>query len=47
MWVDRYKKKPYCRRVVYISKKISKELNDYTYRLFNKTEMDLVKKLNP
>ena len=47
MWVDRYKKKPYCRRVVYISKKISKELNDYTYRLFNKTEMDLIKQLNP
>ncbi len=47
MWVDRYKKKPYCRRVVYISKKISKELNDYTYKLFNKTEMDLIKKLNP
>lgn len=47
MWVDRYKKKPYCRRVVYISKKISKELNDYTNRIFNKTEMDLIKKLNP
>jgi hypothetical protein len=47
MWVDKYKKKPYCRRVVYISKKISKELNDYTYKIFNKTEMDLIKKLNP
>ena len=47
MWVDKYKKKPYCRRVVYISKKISKELNDYTYKIFNKTEMDLIKRLNP
>ncbi|HPS56557.1 MAG TPA: hypothetical protein PK514_00490 [Spirochaetota bacterium] len=47
MWVDKYKKKPYCRRVVYISKKISKELNDYTYKIFNKKEMDLIKKFNP
>lgn len=47
MWVDNYKKKPYCRRIVYISKKVSKELNDYTYKIFNKKEMDLIKKLNP
>ena len=47
MWVDRYGKKPYCRRIIYISKDISKELNDYTHTIFNKTEIDLIKKLNP
>ena len=47
MWVDNYKKRPFCRRVVYISKQISKDLNDYTYKIFNKKEMDLIKKLNP
>ena len=47
MWVDRYEKKPYCRRIIYISKQISKELNEYTYTMFNKTEIELIKKMNP
>ncbi|HOP28836.1 MAG TPA: hypothetical protein P5120_09335 [Spirochaetota bacterium] len=47
MWVDRYENKPYCRRIIYISKDISKELNDYTNTIFNKTEIELMKKLNP
>lgn len=47
MWVDNYKKRPYCRRVIYISKKISRELNEYTAKIFNKTELDLIKKINP
>lgn len=47
MWVDRYEKKPYCRRIIYISKKISKELNEYTSTIFNKTEIELLKKMNP
>ncbi|HOP61972.1 MAG TPA: hypothetical protein PK358_06310 [Spirochaetota bacterium] len=47
MWVDRYEKRPYCRRIIYISKEISKELNDYTNSIFNKTEIELIKQLNP
>lgn len=47
MWIDRYEKKPYCRRIIYISKKISKELNDYTNTIFNKTELELLKQMNP
>ena len=47
MWIDRYEKKPYCRRIIYISKDIAKELNDYTNTIFNKTEIELMKKLNP
>lgn len=47
MWIDRYEKKPYCRKIIYISKAISKELNEYTSTIFNKTELDLLKQINP
>ncbi|MCU0847644.1 MAG: hypothetical protein MUD12_07125 [Spirochaetes bacterium] len=47
MWVDRYEKKPYCRRIVYVSKDIVKELNEYQNKVFNKTEQELIRKLNP
>jgi len=47
MWVDRYEKKPFCRKIIYISKPISKELNEYTGTIFNKTEIELLKKMNP
>lgn len=47
MWVDRYEKKPFCRKIIYISKKYSKELNDYRNTIFNKTEIELIKKMNP
>lgn len=46
MWVDRYENKPYCRRIIYVSKDIAKELDDYVYKMFNKVEIDLIKKLN-
>jgi len=47
MWVDNYKKRPYCRRVIYISRKISKEVSTYTSNIFNRTELDLIKRINP
>jgi len=47
MWVDRYQKKPYCRRIIYISKQLSRELNEYTNTIFNKTEIEIMKKMNP
>jgi hypothetical protein len=47
MWIDQYDKKPFCRRIIYISKKISVEQNDYTNSILNKTELELLKKLNP
>jgi hypothetical protein len=47
MWVDQYERKSFCRRIVYISKKVSSELNEYTYSIFNKTEIDLIKNMNP
>lgn len=47
MWVDNYRKKPFCRRITYISRKIAKDLNEYTAKLFNKTEREILKSLNP
>ena len=47
MWVDRYEKKPFCRRITYIGKDIVKELNQYLSDLFNKAELELIRKMNP
>jgi len=47
MWVDQYERKPFCRRIIYVSKKIASELNEYTYSILNKTEIDLIKRMNP
>jgi len=47
MWVDQYERKPYCRRIIYISKKIASEFNEYTYSILNKTEIDLIKNMTP
>ena len=47
MWVDDYEKKPYCRRLTYVSKDFIKELDDYKIKMFNKVELNLLKNLNP
>ncbi len=47
IWVDDYEGKPYTRRVSYVSKEIAKEVNDYSFRMFNKTELELIKALVP
>ena len=47
VWVDSYEKKPYCRKITYISKAIAKELNSYQKTVFNKREIEVIKKLVP
>jgi len=47
MWIDQYEKKPYCRKITYLSKDIAVELNNYTTTIFNKNEIELLKTLNP
>jgi hypothetical protein len=46
MWIDQYNRKPYCKKIIYISKKISAELNEYTYSILNKTELEVYNKIN-
>jgi hypothetical protein len=45
MWVDRYENKPFCRRITYVNKKITKELSDYQFKVFNKVELAILKQL--
>jgi hypothetical protein len=45
MWVDRYENKPFCRRITYIDKRITKELSDYQYRVFNTVELGVLRKM--
>ena len=46
-WVDAYEKKPYCRKISYISKDIAKELNRYIDDVFSKKERAVIKNLIP
>jgi hypothetical protein len=45
MWVDRYENKPFCRRITYVNKKITKELSDYQFKVFNRVELAILKQL--
>lgn len=45
MWVDRYENKPYCRRITYVDKKITKELSDYQFKVFNRVELAILRQL--
>lgn len=47
LWVDNYEKKPYCRRITYISKEIAVQVTDYQNRIFNSREIEILKNLKP
>ncbi|MDA3898974.1 MAG: hypothetical protein PF637_00490 [Spirochaetes bacterium] len=46
-WIDAYENKPYCRKIVYVSKEISRQLKDYNYKIFNRKEIDTLNRINP
>jgi hypothetical protein len=45
MWVDRYENRPFCRRITYVDKRITRELSDYQYSVFNRAELALLRQL--
>lgn len=45
VWVDEYEKKPYSRKITYMSKEIVKELADYKKLVFTKKEIDALSQL--
>ena len=45
MWIDRYEKKPYSRRITYIAKEIAMELNEQQKNIFNKVENKIIEQL--
>jgi len=47
LWVDSYENKPFSRRITYLGKEIARELNEFQKNVFNKTELDIINKLNP
>jgi hypothetical protein len=47
LWVDQYEKKPFCRKISYVGKEIAREVNDYQRMIFNATEIEVLKRLQP
>ncbi|HSV96033.1 MAG TPA: hypothetical protein VLM75_03760 [Spirochaetota bacterium] len=47
MWVDRYEKKPYSRKITYVGKDIAKDVNKYQEEVFSRTEIEILKRLRP
>ncbi len=45
VWVDRYEGKPYCRRITYLDKRITKELRDHQFKVFNRVELGILRNL--
>lgn len=45
MWVDRYEERPFCRRITYVDKRITKELSDYQFKVFNRVELAILRQL--
>jgi hypothetical protein len=45
--VDSYEKKPFTKRIVYVSKEIILEVNEFQTSLFNKAEIETLKKMQP
>ena len=45
MWVDRYEKKPFSRRITYIAKDIALQLNEQQKNVFNKIENKIIEQL--
>lgn len=46
MWIDRYEDRPYCRKINYIGKELATDINEYQKRIFNKIEIEILKKLS-
>ncbi|MEW6527332.1 MAG: hypothetical protein AB1444_11795 [Spirochaetota bacterium] len=47
VWVDSYEKKPFCRKITYLSKVMAKDINAYHNLVFSKKEQEILKQLQP
>ncbi|RPI90564.1 MAG: hypothetical protein EHM32_11410 [Spirochaetales bacterium] len=47
MWVDRYEKKPYSRKITYVGKELAKDVNKYQEEVFSRAEIEILKRLKP
>lgn len=46
MWVDNYEDRPFCKKINYVSKDIALKINDYQQRVFNRREIEILKRLS-
>lgn len=47
MWIDTYEGEPFCRRITYMGKEIAQRLNEHQQRVFHKTELEILERLEP
>jgi len=47
VWIDSYEKKPFCRKITYLSKTMAKDINAYHTLVFSKKEQEIIKQLQP
>jgi len=47
MWVDRYEKLPFCRKITYLGKQLAKDVNEYQKKIFSRNEIEILRNLNP
>jgi hypothetical protein len=47
LWVDQYERKPFSRKITYLSKDLTRELADYLKELFNAQEIQTMGKITP
>ncbi len=46
-WIDSYEKKPFCRKITYLSKIMAKDINAYHTLVFSKKEQEILKQIQP
>lgn len=47
MWIDEYERKPYCKKINYLSKSFTEKLKQYKNQVFNKKEIETLNRIEP
>ncbi len=47
MWVEQYEKKPFTKKITYMSKELTREISDYALELFNAGEKKTIETMKP
>ena len=46
MWIDRYEGRSFCKKINYVGKELAGKVNEYQKLIFNKSEIDILKRLS-
>lgn len=47
LWVDQYEKKPFCRKITYLSKEMSQKIKEYQQKAFSTKEREILNRIIP